>query len=81
MEEQKKVIRKLRLNHDFAVGVLAQGFAHRFKVIEGIPHDARIVNVKLDSEAQQLVLSIESATFKPEDEKKLLQIVIHELAS
>lgn len=27
-ENQNKITRKLRLNHDFAIGVLADGFAH-----------------------------------------------------
>jgi len=68
----------MRISHDFIVGFLAQGFGHRFRVVEGIPHEAKILNVKFDAKSQQIELTIESASFKPEDEKKPLNLVIHE---
>jgi hypothetical protein len=68
----------MRISQDFIVGFLAQGFGHKFRVVEGVPHDAKIQNVKLTAGGDYIELTIESASFKPEDEKKPLQLVIHE---
>lgn len=49
-------------------------------MIHGIPHDSRIVNVKLDAVREQIEVTIQSPAFKPEDEKKLLSLIVHEMA-
>jgi hypothetical protein len=77
-QEPNPVTRKMRISEDFIVGFLARGFGHKFKVVEGVPHDAKILNVKFDSLRQQIELTFESPSFKPEDEKKPLNLIIHE---
>ena len=44
----------MRISQDFIVGFLAQGFGHKFRVVEGVPHDAKIQNVKFDAKSQQI---------------------------
>jgi hypothetical protein len=73
------MLRTLKLNAEFVIGFLAEGFSHRFKVERGLPADSQIVSVNLDPDHHVIFLGILSAAWDPADAEKMLDVVIHEL--